>query len=328
MQLYKEIYFCRQAEKSRAQGDDCLTDQGVAQSQDLAETLLTSVGRTKKVACVVSSPSGRALQTARPICNAFGKTVIVDDSLRESVHFDALVAQRIKSAIERALQHEGDAYLLVTHSGVIFYVQKLAGAVPWGARFKPVDQGDFVKLRIPLSCSFEKNSNQHMQWRCETPREYRGCLDYVGAEVDYLDRRWNQHPPPLRKTSDWEIIEDEWKERKMEARHGEGTRALLAMARFEAASLRDVNFTHLDAFEELERLYPESQYLKYVQYPPFAWKLHVHIMLIRAGEELPEYLIPYHNVVFTRDILECLKSGRQSYAQRNMLLHHQDYKQK
>ena len=49
------------------------------------------------------------------------------------------------------------------------------------------------------------------------------------------------------------------------ARHGKKVRMLLAMARFEASTLRDMDYTHVEAFEEVERLYPESEHLKYVQ---------------------------------------------------------------
>ncbi|GAA1690745.1 hypothetical protein GCM10009765_45290 [Fodinicola feengrottensis] len=82
------IHFVQHAEKQSTAGDPGLTEHGHRQAANAAAQF-RSLGITN----LYSSPLRRALETARPFASATGRTICQDESLRERMNWDGLLAR-------------------------------------------------------------------------------------------------------------------------------------------------------------------------------------------------------------------------------------------
>jgi hypothetical protein len=288
---------------------------------------MENIGKTKhkdEAITLAFSPSERTKETARIVSRVVGTSLALnltpDMDLRETITFDSVVAYRIRRSLENALQGRAGAAILVTHSGIIHSIKKVFGIIPQDARFTPVEQGSYLKLVIPLTSCFEPRSSGIKDWRCETPEKYLDRISSVQSEEKAVKEKWRQATHTVHSSRDWDIIQDTWKEEKHLSKTAEEIQAYLAIAKFDCASLRDLNRGHLEKLQEIERLYPESAYLKYVQYPPFVWKLHIHIIKTEAMRHPLDDLLHYRNTVLFSDVLKTLEQ-KSGYMTRNLLVH-------
>jgi uncharacterized protein (DUF2249 family) len=69
--------------------------------------------------------------------------------------------------------------------------------------------------------------------------------------------------------------------------------------------LRDLSPEHLPALKRLNAMYDDSQWVKYIMYPPYVWRLHVHIQSIDTP-------LPYKNAYLLNDVIVNLDLGNGS----------------
>lgn len=326
MSSFKDIYVCRHAEKKSIEEGDGLTERGRLQSVELGKSIMREISDGRTIDYISHSPYKRTKETAeileRVLKPRFDFKSREDNDLRESIEFDSMVALRIRRAIENVLQGSGDVSVLVTHSGIIHSIKKLLGLCSPHCKFTPIEQGSFIKIRLPIASCFQHNRNaQTGEWRCETPETYMTAIRAVEKEKMQVHRKWPYVTETIAVTPDWEIIRDTWKEEKTLDRQGDKIESHLAIAKFDCASLRDLTEDHVSFLKEIERLYPESTHLKYIQYPPFVWKLHVHIIKMQnvPGAIPPSSLLKYQNTVLFSDVLKQL-STQCNYMSRNLLV--------
>jgi hypothetical protein len=70
-------------------------------------------------------------------------------------------------------------------------------------------------------------------------------------------------------------------------------------------SIRDLNTDHVNALMELDKLYPDSEWIKHVQYPPIIWRLRVHIEERRNSGSFP---IPLRNSYLLADVIKMVQT--------------------
>jgi hypothetical protein len=233
-----------------------------------------------------------------------------------------MIANSLERCIERSLQLLGDTIILITHSGTIFNIEKLFNIRSYESTFQPIPQACFFQLRIPLASQFDAYSGAIGRWRCETPEKYMSKLFEVDREIARIEKKWSEETEVYTNTTNWEILIDTWRQEKNQSRVGDDSLVLLAIARFNCASVRDLKKEHLEALEELDRLFPETRYIKFIQYPPYVWKLHVHIIEKRRDSSSSSiHIMHYNNNILLKDAIQILRQNKDGFAKRNMLIY-------
>ena len=124
--------------------DNELSDVGKKQAQQLADRLFELL-REKESLVILSSPQGRAQQTAEIIAQKFGLTTTV---CRELVRDQALHGGILREAIERA-RGNSSAVVAITHYGApIGIIEAYGGRLEAGLFGLSVAKGFALALNI------------------------------------------------------------------------------------------------------------------------------------------------------------------------------------
>jgi hypothetical protein len=202
---------------------------------------------------------------------------------------------------------------------ILFFGIKIHGPIPLAFT---------LPLRFPDASYFEGTS-LIAQWRYETQDAYDKSRAYVDEEVGWVASKWRDKPSKMHGESEiineseyWTVRTDVW---KMD-RQGQGNNfdVLMAITRQKLSenedgetgflrSIRDLKTPeHVKALEEIDRKYPDKQYVKFFQYPPFVWKLHLHI------EPRQHAHVPPRNGYLLKDVIRLVQSDD---GCRNLLVH-------
>ena len=116
------------------------------------------------------------------------------------------------------------------------------------------------------------------------------------ARVLDVSRLWMDRPSrtlgPSRvvgKSGDWLIRTDVWKMERL-GMQCDSADVLMAISTHRPRALtclRDLQRNHLDSLVELDTLYPDREWIKFILYPPWVWQLHIHICRRGCDNRLP-----------------------------------------
>ena len=284
--------------------------------RNLAEKL---VNLKVDYSCIITGGDERARGTAEVIRSRLGTTPIETENELDLIpRDDSNALYKTKRAISRLLTYTRDSkpVIFVTDSpfiklcSILFFGIKTHGAVP---------------LAFTLSLGFPEVSyfggpSLITQWRYETQDAYDKSRAYVDEEVGWVASKWRDRPSKLHgeskivyESENWTVRTDVWKmDRQFK---GSNFEILMAITRLKLnenenygeagflRSIRDLKTSeHVAALEEIDRKYPDKQYVKYFQYPPFVWKLHIHI------EPREHSRLPPRNAYLLKDVIKLVQS--------------------
>lgn len=307
----KRVILCSHGKQQR---DGYLSNFGMKQSSVLGDQLV----RGKfDITCIFTSSLPRAIQTGEIVRHSgFQSVEFFSDpdldeerfSQRES-HWELCL--RIQRLLTRALQYRGDV-VLVTHPGWIFACFRLLGVVPAAARFKPVGLASFRELVIP-----SQQTNSGSGWFFESSVDYAKALKgEIPRHVSNVVRKWRDLPSRtfgesrvVLRTPDWIVRTDVWNMEKLKTVYsfGDGRVPLMAISMHHPAPLvcmRDLRHEHLESLMAIDALYPDSEWVKFILYPPWVWQLHIHIHAVGH-----ERVLPCRNVHLLKDVISMVCSG-------------------
>lgn len=153
-------------------------------------------------------------------------------------------------------------------------------------------------------------------WRCETIDDYKIMMQTKeGKLMDDVFVKWKNRPSRvwgegevMWRDRDWVVRKDVWKMDHW-GRHGDthgdsgDLMPLVACAtHLGLKCIRDLQHDHLDALVNLDRRFPDADgWIKYLLYPPYVWRLHVHIQ--KKGTPMPCF-----NVFRLEEVLDMLSN--------------------
>ena len=319
--MVRRIIVCRHG-KRRSDGQ--LSSEGERQSRVLGENLRRWVLDSKlPVARIVTSTLARAMQTGEIVKqHSFPDTLIDVDSNFDEQYFGqnesyGALYVRIQRGLRRLIQREG-VVVVVTHSGWIFSCFRLLGLLPPRSRFRPVGLASMHQLVIPVIGDHPKASG----WFCEPSAAYAAALkDDIPMKVSMVPSKWSDRPTRtfgasvvVAKTADWIVMTDVWKMEKYRYNHvsNDGVEVLMAISmhnRSEGgeplACLRDLRQEHLGSLLEIDSLYPDEEWVKYILYPPWVYQLHIHIQ--RKGSGIGA--LPCRNMYYLSDVISLVRDN-------------------
>ena len=294
MSQSKRVILCSHG-KLRENGELCSV--GERQCQSLGVLLRSS---NSNVVCILTSTLPGAIQTGEIVRHSgFQDVTFCSDpdldeerfSQRES-HWKLCL--RIQRLLARALQFRGDV-VLVTRPGWISACFRLLGVVSANAPFTPVDLASSHELVIPCH-----RGGYGPQWFSESPLDYAFKLkDEIPRNIAIVSRHWRDLPSRrfgesrvVLQTPDWIVRTDVWNMEKLKGVHlfENGCEPLMAISKHQPkplACMRDLRHEHLESLITIDTHYPDSRWVKFILYPPWAWQLHIHIHAIGHERVLP-----------------------------------------
>lgn len=308
---YRLFFMCRHAHRD-ASGH--LDQGGLNQSHVLGERLdLLSKKHGMRFTCIITSTMDRAKETGKILEDHLHVPCLADSHLDEYYANDNISFLKILMAMWNALQLNpvDGSIILVTHSGVIHNAARLFGKIPFRSEFHSVPLASFhtFKFSLGLECNSKPGFKRPGMWYCETEAIFRQNERKVSHMVTLVDRMWTDAPVPqvgpsdvYLNTDDWLIKRDIWAMKKWNVQSD----IIMAISKIKMKDgvilrcLRDLLPEHVRALKELDRMYSSKKWVKYIVYPPFVWRLHVHIQ----GSDAP---LPYKNVYLLGDVISSLQ---------------------
>ena len=254
-----------------------------------------------KCACIITSSLAR--ETGNILKSYLRTPCLVDSRLDEYYgNYDSHGFLRILMAIWNAFEVSAskEAVVMVTHPCVLHRCARLFGR---SRKFRSMHLYKFPWVAAH-------------GWYCETGEMFRQRREGVCRMVELVDRMWDKAPVPnvavevFLDSDDWLVETDAWAMKKWRL---EST-IIMAITKIKMDGvtllrcLRDLMPEHVHALKTLDGMYPDSKWVKYIMYPPFVWRLHVHIQ----GRDAP---LPYKNVYLLKDVICSLEmsKGSQDY---------------
>jgi broad specificity phosphatase PhoE len=195
--------------------------------------------------------------------------------------------------------------VIVTHSSWIDACARLHGTKKWDEEFSPVPEGTVRCFDFPCG-----------KWVCETAKDYRDMMlsekkklmaDVLTKWLDKSAGMWGESSVEW-VSKDWEVKTDVWK-MKVWSKQSGGDLLRVDMMPLMAITtdiyltcIRDLKASDLPSLQELDERFPdEDGWVKYIMYPPFVWRLHVHIQ--KTGTP-----IPFFNVYMLKDVINMVNA--------------------
>jgi hypothetical protein len=132
--------------------------------------------------------------------------------------------------------------------------------------------------------------------------------------VGMVDKMWNDAPVPgmggaevFKDSNEWLVERDIWAMKKWNVKSD----IIMAISKIRMEGgcflrcLRDLLPEHVSALKELDKEYDDGVWVKYIMYPPFVWRLHIHIQ----GRDAP---LPFRNVYLLGDVIRSLEMSKGS----------------
>lgn len=319
------LIICRHAAHDQ---DDRLTEKGMDQSVKLGKRIKSrlrfEVGL--KCSCIVTSNARRAIETGQIVSHCLRGVPVVRDERWTGGRFfpDPLLMVQVQCAVRNAWM-KGRCVVVITHSEVIDAVERLFYMKPYHGPFKAARLGSDMLLSFP-ALSFPTIKDR---WMEESPEAFRGKAWWVERMVRQVGWMWPDLPSPkwghsriVNETVNWVIREDVWAMDKWQIGASDVDRKpLTAITRLKRnlkegggylRCLRDLTEEHIDALEELDERFDDRGWVKYIVFPPFVWKLHVHI-------QPWEFPVPFNNMYRLKDVIaEVRRYG--AFADRPLLV--------
>ena len=305
---------CRDEESD---GNVGIAERGVAQSKVLGFRLVDLLSEYGGCACIVTSSLMRAEATGKLIREVFFPHVklCVDVGLNEVLFSDsshpettADVFVRIQRVFNTWLDvcKLGRPVVFVSHSGWIFDCMKLFGLLSHRSRFR------CVKLASNMMLEFGSiQTCAHGCWGVETAEDFKGGQKEIAVHVDRVPRMWRNLPSrKWGKSSiewvdnDWIVRTDVWTMDKWRERSGD--MPLMAITKHRRLRcLRDLSRIDLSSLRRIDSFYPDNEWVKFILYPPFVWRLHIHVQ--KRG--WPLHYINTHLLSDVISMIESLEEG-------------------
>ena len=309
------IVMCRHAHLDES---DHLDAQGVTQSRALGGKLTDLMRRDLKYTCIITSSSDGAKETGAILKSQLHTPCLVDSHLDEYFPDDSNGFLRILMAIWNALEvsSSDEAVVLVTHSCVLHRCARLFGKIPLMSDFHSMPFASMSLYKFPFGYEDRTGVVINRMWYCETGGMFRQKCEWVDKMVGMVDRMWDNAPVPevgpvevFLDSDEWLVETDVWAMNKWRVK----STIIMAITKIKMGGvvlrcLRDLMPEHVHALKTLDEMYPDTKWVKYITYPPFVWRLHVHIQ----GTEAP---LPYKNVYLLKDVIASLEmsKGSQDY---------------
>lgn len=313
----KKIIICRHGAR---RSDGQLSKAGRAQARCLAGDLKRAGGES--VCCIVTSSLQRAIQTGGIIAqHSFQGIDMFSDSDLDEERFNQnesswSLCVRIQRVIGRLIQFPGDV-IIITHSGWIYACFRLMGLIAPNIPFSPVGLASMHLLKLPVAVGGLLHSDKQ-GWFCEPRRAYAVSQMYeIPMNVSMVPLKWRERPSktfgPSRvvlETSNWLIKTDVWnmEKHKSECEFAEGFEPLMAISIHGGqplACMRDLRLEHLGSLLEIDSLYPDQIWTKFILYPPWVYCLHIHIY----RNDLKLTSLPCRNVHLLKDVISLVQDG-------------------
>lgn len=276
--------------------------------------------RNLKYTCIITSSLDRAKETGAILKSHLHIPCLVDSHLDEYYPNDSNGFLRILMAIWNAFEmsSSNETMVLVTHSSVLHRCARLFAKIPFKGKFHCTPCASMSIYEFPFAITSEIGVANHSMWYCETGCMFRQKCEWVSGMVGIVDRMWDNAPVPnvgpvevFLDSDDWLVETDVWAMNKWRVK----STIIMAITKIKMDGvstllrcLRDLMPEHVDALKTLDEMYPDSKWVKYIVYPPFVWRLHVHIQ----GMDAP---LPYKNVYLLKDVIHSLEvsKGSQDY---------------
>jgi hypothetical protein len=220
---------------------------------------------------------------------------------------------RIQRVLTQIIQHRKDV-VIVTHSGWIYACFRLMGVIPHDTPFTPVRLASMHELIIPRVHSHNNSSGA---WFCETSSDYAVArMHLIPQRIAEVPRLWRDRPSQsfgeskvVSRRQDWLVRVDVWHMEKVRHMHSfeKGFEPLMAISTHTPAPLaclRDLQQEHLGSLLDIDDCYPDETWIKFILYPPWAWRLHIHIHRKESHASLP-----CRNVHLLKDVIAMLQQG-------------------
>jgi len=307
----RRVVLCRHGMRNASGG---LNATGRRQSHLLGEQLKSA---NYDVSCIVTSTLPRAIETGDIVRrDALPRVAIYSDSDLDEQRFSQHesyweLCLRVQRVLTRALQ-AADSVVLVTHSGWIFACFRLMGALHPDAAFAPV--GLATAHELIIQCH---GASGVSRWFCESPDDYALALEgEIPRRISMVPRMWRDLPSKtfgesriILETKAWVVRTDVWNMDKLKHLHSfeAGAEPLIAISAhtpFPLACMRDLRREHLGSLIEIDTLFPDEKWVKFLLYPPWAWQLHIHIHT--KGHE---NWLPCRNVHSLKDVISMVQGG-------------------
>lgn len=206
-------------------------------------------------------------------------------------------AMNTNPGVQAQLQARCLKIIFITHSGWIHACMRLFCLIPPHSTFFCVHLASMHALTFPCIKECARGG-----WGVETAQDFSNKKDEVDLGVSHVAKMWRDLPTRtwgksrvLWRDADWLVREDVWKMERW--RQHTSYMPLLAIAASDALRcLRDLNASHVDALKKIDRAYPDSEWVKFLLYPPYVWRLHVHIQRVSCP-------MSYKNVYLLRDVI-------------------------
>jgi broad specificity phosphatase PhoE len=315
---WKRIIVCRHGAR---RSDGSLSKLGRGQARGLAEALRRSAGG-ENIRCIVTSALNRAVQTGEIVRQQCfqGIQIFSDCDLDEERFHQSestwTLCVRIQRVLGRLVQIQGDV-VVITHSGWIFACFRLMGLISPQTPFAPVRLASMHTLNFPVAVGGLSSSGRH-GWLCEPSSAYAASrLREIPYNVSLVPSKWKERPSKtfgasrvVRETPNWVVKTDVWnmEKHKAECVFEEGYEPLMAISIHGGqplACLRDLRMEHLDSLLEINALYPDEEFTKFILYPPWVYRLHIHIY----RKSLPLLSLPCRNVHLLDDVISLVRNG-------------------
>ena len=310
---------------------DHLTNKGVRQSKRLGRRIQTKLELylRLKCSCLITSGATRAIETGNVVSGYFPCVPLVTDNRWGGGRFfpDPLLMLQVQCAVRNAWVH-GECVIVVTHSEVIDAVERLFQIKPYHASFRAACLGSDMLLVFPKSEEVSRDNPGWGGWVEENQTDFVRKSLWVERMAGEVGRMWKDRVSTkwgesriVDATADWVIREDVWAMDKW-GMGAKDRKPLIAMIKAcmerkgpittPLRCLRDLTRKHLGALKELDEMYEDTEWLKFISFPPYVWHLHVHI-------QQWEYPIPLKNVYLLKDVIDELEEHG-SFADRPLLV--------
>lgn len=306
---YRLFIMCRHAHRDVS---GHLDSKGVKQGYALGEKLeIFSQKHGVKYSCIVTSTMDRAKETGKILESRLSVPCLTDSHLDEYYANDSISFLKILMAMWNALQlnPSNGSVILITHSNVLYNSARLFGKIQSKSMFHPVPLASFGTFKFPFGLKDSSKLESKGMWYCETETMFRQNKKWVSRMVNLVDKMWTDIPVPqvgpaevFLNSDDWLVKRDIWAMKKWNVK-GDIIMAISKMKMGDGVTLRclrDLLPEHVHALKALDSMYSSERWIKYIVYPPFVWRLHVHIQ----GSDAP---LPYRNVYLLEDVIRSLQ---------------------
>ena len=75
------------------------------------------------------------------------------------------------------------------------------------------------------------------------------------------------------------------------------------------ACLRDLRHEHLESLLEIDSLYPDTEWIKFILYPPWVYQLHIHIHKKNPDTVDETWALPCRNLYLLKDVISMVRDN-------------------